>query len=169
MLVLRIWYVYVVSLVCFMLFLGNSICRCVYVRLVYLCCIFALFVCPSFLCEYDSVDFWHYLHSSLISLLFIIRPSLLLRLYIYIYIYVDTNEEGSSKTNPTEKEGREGYTRWTRPTNNKSSYVEMQIFVYLSYTLSSMTVDWLFEMPLKNKRKSDQQHARQQLKRLKSN
>ena len=56
------------------------------------CCIIFLGVnmsciCLCIVCQIPPVDFWHYLHSSLISLLFIIRPSLLLRLYIYIYIY----------------------------------------------------------------------------------
>ena len=37
---------------------------------------------------------------------------------------------------------------------HESSYLEERIFVYLTHTFSSMTVDRLFEMSLKNTRES---------------
>ena len=54
---LRTWCVHMVSMMCFMLFLGSSVYRCC-LFVLFECCTFTSFVCPPYLCENHLVDIY---------------------------------------------------------------------------------------------------------------
>ena len=80
---LRTWCVHMVSMMCFMLFLGSSVCRCC-LFVLFECCTFTSFVCPPYLCENHLVDIY-----DIEFIPFYSYDYLLLNLVFYLdYIYI---------------------------------------------------------------------------------